>query len=196
MMSDSLFSVTGNCPGAGGTRGISLRGRGLRAAGPSKSPPVANRLSPNGRRRIAENERLPRPGAMSPQSQIDQLVAAVVAKYGRIDTLVNVAGVNRPSRPPGDEEDWDFVIDTNLRGAFFMSQAVGKQMVAQGGGSQIQICSLNNYGPLPWVLPYAASKAAVGHNFLSPAAPWCNAASCVRSMSSSLKAKRSCAKCA
>ena len=97
-------------------------------------------------------------------SQIGPLVAAIVERHGRIDTLVNVAGVNR-RKPAAEvtEDDFDFVVDTNLRGAFFMSQAVGKQMIAQGGGAQIQICSLNNYGPLPWVLPYAASKAAVGH---------------------------------
>ena len=169
-MSDSLFSVTGQIVlVSGGTRGIGRAlaegfcERGAFVVVTGREPAVAETAAAE----IAEKTNGACHGLgcdVAQKSQIDQLVAAVVAKYGRIDTLVNVAGVNR-RKPAADvtEEDWDFVIDTNLRGAFFMSQAVGKQMVAQGGGSQIQICSLNNYGPLPWVLPYAASKASVGH---------------------------------
>jgi NAD(P)-dependent dehydrogenase (short-subunit alcohol dehydrogenase family) len=169
-MSDSLFSVDGQVVlVSGGTRGIGRAlaegfcERGATVVVTGREPAVAEQAAGE----IAAKTKGQCFGLgcdVAQKAQIDKCVAEIVAKHGRIDTLVNVAGVNR-RKPAADvtEEDWDFIIDTNLRGAFFMSQAVGKQMVAQKGGSQIQICSLNNYGPLPWVLPYAASKAAVGH---------------------------------
>lgn len=95
---------------------------------------------------------------------IDSLVNQVVGQFGRVDTLVNVAGVNR--RKPAEAvtaDDYDFVMDINLKGAFLLSQAVGKQMLEQGQGTQINIGSLNNDRPLIGVLPYAMSKAGLGH---------------------------------
>jgi gluconate 5-dehydrogenase len=96
--------------------------------------------------------------------QIQPLVTRVLKDHGRIDVLINVAGVNR--RKPAEaltEDDFDFIMDVNFKGAFLLSQAVGKHMLQQGAGNQINIASLNNRAPLPWVLPYAASKVAVEH---------------------------------
>ena len=93
---------------------------------------------------------------------IRRLVEQVMAECGRIDTLVNVAGVNR--RQPAEtytEEDYDFILDINLKGVFLLSQAVGKQQLARGQGCQINIASLNSDKPLRNVLPYAVSKAGV-----------------------------------
>ena len=90
------------------------------------------------------------------------LVADLVSSHGRIDTLLNVAGVNR--RMPAesyDPETYDFIVDINLKGAFFMATAVGRQMLAQGGGTQIHIDSLNTYQPLKHVVPYAMSKSGM-----------------------------------
>ena len=104
---------------------------------------------------------------------IDRLVDNVLSQYGRIDTLVNVAGVNR--RKPSleiTEDDYDFVIDINLKGAYLLSNAVGKHMVDRGSGSQINITSLNNDRPLLNVAPYAMSKAAMGHMTKSLAMEW------------------------
>ncbi len=95
---------------------------------------------------------------------ISRLVDMVTSKFGRIDTLVNVAGVNR--RKPSIDvtiDDYDFILDINLKGVFLLSQAVGKVMLDRGQGSQINISSLNNDRPLLNVLPYALSKAGVGH---------------------------------
>ena len=95
---------------------------------------------------------------------VNAMVDAALQKFGRIDTLINVAGVNR--RKPAEmltEDDFDFIMDVNFKGAFLLSQAVGKRMLQRGAGNQINIASLNNHNPLPWVMPYAASKAALGH---------------------------------
>lgn len=95
---------------------------------------------------------------------IPKLVDQVVERFGRIDVLINVAGVNR--RKPAEqvtEDDFDFVVDINLKGAFFLSQSVGKKMIAQQSGSQINVGSLNNFRPVKGVAPYAMSKAGLGH---------------------------------
>ena len=104
---------------------------------------------------------------------IEQLVAEVIQRYGQIDTLVNVAGVNR--RKPTievTEADYDFVLDINLKGAFLLSQAVGRHMLQRGSGQQINIASLNTDRPLKNVAPYAMSKAAMGHMIRSLAMEW------------------------
>ncbi|MGE3408680.1 MAG: SDR family NAD(P)-dependent oxidoreductase, partial [Pirellulales bacterium] len=93
---------------------------------------------------------------------IHKLVDTVVSEFDRIDTLINVAGVNR--RQPSEtytEADYDFIMDINLKGVFLLSQAVGKRQLAAGQGCQINIASLNSDKPLKNVLPYAVSKAGV-----------------------------------
>ena len=104
---------------------------------------------------------------------IGRLVETVLAQYGRIDTLVNVAGVNR--RKPAleiTEEDYDFVLNINLKGAFLLSQAVGRHMLQRGSGSQINVTSLNADRPLKNVSPYAMSKSAMGHMTRALALEW------------------------
>ena len=101
---------------------------------------------------------------VSRPDDIARLVEQSLQQYGRIDTLINVAGVNR--RKPAleiTEQDYDFVLNTNLKGAFLLSQAVGRHMLARGSGSQINVASLNTDRPLRHVAPYAMSKSALGH---------------------------------
>ncbi|QDZ01540.2 SDR family oxidoreductase [Nitratireductor mangrovi] len=93
---------------------------------------------------------------------IQACVETVVAEYGRIDTLINCAGINK--RMPAVDytpDDYDRIMNTNLRGAFFMAQAVGRHMIAQGSGSQINIDSLSTYGSLAQVAPYGMAKSGV-----------------------------------
>lgn len=110
---------------------------------------------------------------MARKADIDRLVPQVIEQFGRIDTLVNVAGVNR--RMPSErltEEDWDFIVDINLKGPFLLSQAVGKHMLGRGQGAQINIASLNNDRPLLGVMPYAVSKIGMSHMTRSLAMEW------------------------
>lgn len=96
--------------------------------------------------------------------QAGGIIEQLVSKHGRIDCLINVAGVNNRKRAENySPEEYDFILDVNLRGAFFLAQAVGKHMIARGGGGAIiNIESLNTYAPLRGVLPYAISKAGMG----------------------------------
>ncbi len=106
-------------------------------------------------------------------ADIERLVEETLAAHGRIDTLINVAGVNR--RKPAlelTEDDYDFILDINLKGAFLLSRAVGRHMVAQRAGNQINIASLNTDRPLKNVLPYAVSKAGIAHMTRALAVEW------------------------
>lgn len=95
-------------------------------------------------------------------SSINRLVDDVIAQFGRIDTLVNCAGVNKRMKVEDyTEADYDFITDINIKGAFLMSQAVGRHMIQAGSGVQINIDSLNSHTPLSHVAPYAMSKAAM-----------------------------------
>ena len=104
---------------------------------------------------------------------IEALVDQVLGTHGHIDTLINVAGVNR--RKPAEsitEADYDFVLDINLKGAFLLSQRVGKAMLRRGQGSQINIASLTSERPLTHVLPYAISKAGIAQMTRAFALEW------------------------
>ncbi|MFO0816797.1 MAG: glucose 1-dehydrogenase [Pirellulales bacterium] len=106
-------------------------------------------------------------------ADIERLVAQTIESHGRIDTLVNVAGVNR--RKPAlelTEDDYDFILDINLKGAFLLSRAVGRHMVERRSGNQINIASLNSDRPLKNVLPYAVSKAGIAHMTRALAVEW------------------------
>ncbi len=107
------------------------------------------------------------------RAAIDRLVATVLREFGRVDTLVNVAGVNR--RKPAEqvtEDDYDFILDINLKGPFLLSLAVGRRMLERGRGNQINVVSLNNDRPLKGVLPYAISKAGLGQMTRALALEW------------------------
>ena len=107
------------------------------------------------------------------EDSINSCVDKIIEKHGEIDTLVNCAGVN--IRQPATDytaEDYDFIFDINLRGTFLLSQKVGKQMIAQGGGSQINIDSLSTNAPLNQVVPYSMSKSGMSAMTRGLASEW------------------------
>jgi 2-dehydro-3-deoxy-D-gluconate 5-dehydrogenase len=94
--------------------------------------------------------------------QLNEVVAQVVKEMGRLDILVNNAGIIR--RAPAlefSEEFWDDVIQINLKAAFFLAQATGRVMVAQGRGKIINIASMLSFQGGILVPSYTASKSAV-----------------------------------
>ncbi len=178
-MSDPLFSVAGQVVlVSGASRGIGKaiaqgfaeRGAKVVVTGRDQATLKASAAELS---QGAEHPVVPMVCDVADIDAVRELADNVERACGPIDTLVNVAGVNR--RKPAlefSEEDYDFVLDINLKGPFFLSQAVGKRMVERGQGSQLNIASLNNWAPLRNVLPYAVSKAGLGHMTRTLAVEW------------------------
>jgi NAD(P)-dependent dehydrogenase (short-subunit alcohol dehydrogenase family) len=97
------------------------------------------------------------------KADLERLLAAVVAKYGRVDILINAAGVN--SATPFfeiTEEEWHRILDIDLKSVFLACQVFGKAMVEAGrGGSIINITSVSSGPPLSKVFTYGVAKGGV-----------------------------------
>jgi NAD(P)-dependent dehydrogenase (short-subunit alcohol dehydrogenase family) len=104
---------------------------------------------------------------------IQKMADAAMAGYGRIDILVNNAGCN--ARKPALEvswDDWNKILDTNLRGTFFVSQAVARHMIARKYGRIINIGSVTCVAGYAGLAPYGASRGGVKQLTMSLADDW------------------------
>lgn len=102
------------------------------------------------------------PVDVSQRKSIEELLAAAVATRGKVDFLINGAGVNSGSSYfDVTDEDWDRVIQSNLTAVHWGCQIFGKHMVDNGGGAIVNIASVTSHLPLSRVFAYSASKAAV-----------------------------------
>ena len=105
--------------------------------------------------------------------QIRTAVAAADAELGHIDVLVNNAGAS-PENPAEDvrEEDFDLTVAVNLKGTFFVSQAVGRLMIQRGFGRIVNIGSQAGLVALPTESVYCMTKAAISHLTRCLAVEW------------------------
>lgn len=104
---------------------------------------------------------------------IERMAADAVDFFGQIHILVNNAGCN--IRKPALEvtwDDWNTILDTNLRGSFFVAQAVGRGMVAKGYGRIVNIGSVTTVAGYPGLAPYGASRGGIRQLTMSLAADW------------------------
>src|SRR5512135_3313519 len=177
-MSESTFDLTGKVAIVTGTsRGLGQYfGRALARAGadlvitsrdPAALAAFQAEIQALGRRA------LPLPLDVRRADSIQATVEAAVAHYGKIDVLVNNAGCN--VRKPALEvtwDDWNLVLDTNLRGTFFVSQAVARHMIPRKYGRIINIGSVTCVAGYAGLTPYCASRGGVKQLTMSLADDW------------------------
>ena len=107
------------------------------------------------------------------QHSIERMVEDAEAAFGHLDILVNNAGCNM--RKPALEvtwEDWNTILDTNLRGSFFVAQAVARGMIPRGYGRIINIGSVTSVAGYAGLGPYGASRGGIRQLTMSLADDW------------------------
>ena len=107
------------------------------------------------------------------QESIEKMAAAAEAAFGRLDILVNNAGCN-VRKPALDVtwDDWNLILETNLRGSFFVAQAVARGMIARGYGRIINIGSVTTIAGYAGLAPYGASRGGIKQLTMSLADDW------------------------
>lgn len=153
--------VTGGSRGIGRATALGFAEAGADVVVASRKLPdlekVAEEIKKSGRKSLAVTAHVGR------MEDINNLVAKVTNEFGKIDILVNNAGTSPAlaSSLEVDERLWDSILNLNLKGLFFLSQAVAKVMKEHGGGNIINVASMDGFRPEPNIGTYAISKAAV-----------------------------------
>ena len=107
------------------------------------------------------------------QCSIEEMASSAEDAFGHLDILVNNAGCN--IRKPAIDvtwDDWNTILDTNLRGSFFIAQAVARRMVRQGYGRIINIGSVTSVAGYAGLAPYGASRGGIRQLTMSLADDW------------------------
>jgi NAD(P)-dependent dehydrogenase (short-subunit alcohol dehydrogenase family) len=107
------------------------------------------------------------------QASIERMAATAQRAFGHIEILVNNAGCN-VRKPALDVtwEDWNLILDTNLRGSFFVAQAIARQMISKGYGRIINVGSVTSVAGCAGLGPYGASRGGVRQLTMSLADDW------------------------
>jgi len=101
---------------------------------------------------------------ISDENQVQDLADRVLKAYGKVDILVNNAGISQLKYTPSEDlpiDEWNRVVEINLRGTFLCCQKIGKQMIDGGGGSIVNIATTAGITGVPRAPAYCASKAGV-----------------------------------
>src|SRR2546423_6082778 len=141
---------------------------GFRDAGSADARALVAAIGGLGRRAVALQMDVTR------REQITAAVAAAVTALGRIDVLVNNAGIGPPNPAEAvTEADFDATLAVNLKGTFFVSQEVGRAMIRQGGGGRIvNLGSQAGFVALATESVYCMTKAAIAHLTKCLAVEW------------------------
>jgi len=153
--------VTGASRGIGRATAIGFAEAGADVVVASRKLPDLEKVADEVRAK--GGKAMPIAAHMGRLDQIKSLVEKIMNEFGHIDILVNNAGTN-PSMATAleaEERLWDSVINLNLKGLYFLSQAAAREMKKQGGGSIINTASIDAFRPQYNVGIYSISKAAV-----------------------------------
>ena len=168
-MRDELFSVRGKVVHvSGGSRGI---GRSIAEAFAAAGSEVV--VSARTEQALKATGLDYQVCDIADAAQIEPCVESIARRYGRLDVLFNVAGINfRHAAETFPQEKLDEILAVNVRGNFLMARTCGRFMVAQGSGKIINIASLHTHLSLAGVSAYATSKGAIGSMTRALAVEW------------------------
>jgi NAD(P)-dependent dehydrogenase (short-subunit alcohol dehydrogenase family) len=159
-LQEKVFVVTGAAQGIGAACAQRLSQDGAAVAlwdvDDARGEARANSLAEQGRRVIYLHCNV------ATKAEVDAAVAQTVQAFGRIDGLVNNAGIFKAADFLDiTEADWDAVIDVNLKGSFLVAQAVAREMVKTGGGAIVNMSSVNGLMAIPSIASYNVSKGGI-----------------------------------
>lgn len=167
-LSGKCILVTGASSGLGAHMAAMLAANGARVVAAARRVGALEALAA-----AADGRITPIAMDVSDPDSVEQGVAKAATAMGRLDGLVNNAGVAWSGRAiEMPDADWQRVIDTNLTGVFRVARTVARVMVGQGGGAIVNTASILGFGTGAGVAAYAASKAAVVHLTRSLALEW------------------------
>jgi NAD(P)-dependent dehydrogenase (short-subunit alcohol dehydrogenase family) len=161
-LKDKVALVTGGSRGMGREMVLAFAERGARVVIASRKLENCQAVAAEVRERFGVDA-LPVACNVSSWQQCDDLVRTVYDELGRVDVLVNNAGLSPhyPSLEEVSEELFDKVIGVNLRGPFRLTAVIGARMAERDGGSITNIGSIEAIRPQGLALPYAAAKAGL-----------------------------------
>jgi 2-deoxy-D-gluconate 3-dehydrogenase len=163
--------VTGASRGLGAAMALALAEAGAEVVLTARSAPDLEREA-EGIRRLGRRA-LAVPGDVTARADVERLAAEALGAFGRIDVLVNNAGVGSDTAFLDlADADWDRVLATNLRSAVLCTHAVGRHMVQRGRGKIVNVASVAGLVGRSHMAPYAASKGALIQLTRSLAVEW------------------------
>jgi NAD(P)-dependent dehydrogenase (short-subunit alcohol dehydrogenase family) len=177
-MSTKLFSlegkvavVTGGTSGIGRAMALGLADAGADVVATGRREQQVNEAATEIEASGRKSLRIP--SDVSDRASLEKLLAATLEAFGKVDILVNCAGIiKRTPTLDLSEEEWNNILNTNLTGTLRASQIFGRHMIERGYGRIVNIASLNSFVALTEVAAYAASKAGVAQLTRSLAVEW------------------------
>ncbi|HTT25313.1 MAG TPA: glucose 1-dehydrogenase [Candidatus Sulfotelmatobacter sp.] len=173
--------VVGGSSGIGRTLALGLAEGGAEVVSSARRQDLVNSLADEIEKLGRKSLRVP--CDVNDRGSLEKLLEACVAKFGRVDILVNAAGITKRA-PTLDypEETWNHIMETNLTGTLRACQVFGRHMIERRYGRIINIASMGSFLALFEVAAYSASKSAVASLTKSLAIEWAKHGICVNAI--------------
>lgn len=167
-LTDTVVLVTGASRGLGAAMALALAAEGAHVVAAARSTDSLSEVAAQGGGRISAVE-----VDLRDEDSVRALVPEVLARHGRIDGLVNNAGIAPAGKfATQDPEIWKDALTVNVVAPMLLAQAAGVRMIEQGGGRIVNVASTTGLRGKPFLVPYSTSKGAVVRFTEALAAEW------------------------